>query len=281
MGRQDIRYWMAEDLTREAFSLVSRIAAEQPVAGIAGVPRSGMLAAAAGALHLGVPLYEASTNGIRRLAHGRRLDERTFQGRLVVLEDSLNTGTRFAELKQALGDKPIYASVFSTEQASHLVDYIGVPLEMPHWFDWWFWSSRAGTFWKVGTDFDGILCPDCPLDKDDDGARYVNWMKTVLPTRYAAPWGVQAIITGRLEKYRGVTQEWLRQHRMLAERLICGPWTNQYERTGGIPAFKAHHVKQQKLSAFIESNPHQAAEIAHTARVPVPCPIARKVFMPN
>ncbi len=173
------RYWLMDDLIGLAKSLASEIARDQDVAAVAGVPRSGMLAASAMAIHLSVPLFEASTLGLRSLAHGRRIENVPQKGRIIVVEDSLNTGRRFHDLKRTLGNQHIYASIFSTSRAKRLADYVACELELPRWFDWWLYGSRAMQQMRIGIDFDGILCGDCPRDTDDDGERYSAWMQSV------------------------------------------------------------------------------------------------------
>ena len=133
---QPNRYYDYDDLVYYARQLASTIAQDTQILGIAGVPRSGMLAATAAAIHLGVPLFEARADGIRDMTHGRRLDNVRNQGRIVVMEDSLNTGRRFDQLKARLGDRHIYASVFSTPQSVSKAHYVAVELALPHWFDW-------------------------------------------------------------------------------------------------------------------------------------------------
>lgn len=272
-------YWSYEDLIFHAKRLVSEIASKEKVSGVAGVPRSGMLAASAAAINLGVPLYEASLEGLRGITHGRRLENVRQEGRTVVLEDSLNTGRRFLQLKQKLGPAHIYASVFSTPHAVPRADYVGVELALPHWFDWWLWGSRHLMMARIGIDFDGILCPDCPREKDTDDEVYDNWLATVEPIRHAKPYGVPVIISGRLEKYRQTTTEWLARNNQKVASVALGNWGSARERTGrGIVEHKAKMCRELKVSAFIESCPKQAQAIQEIAKIPVACPAAGRVF---
>jgi hypothetical protein len=158
------RYWLMEDLLGLAKGLASEIAKEHEISAVAGVPRSGMLAASAMAIHLSVPLLEASSQGLRSLTHGRRIENVPQKGRTIVVEDSLNTGRRFSELKRSLGEDHLYASIFSTPRSKRLADYVACELPLPHWFDWWLYGSRAMQQMRIGIDFDGILCGDFRLD---------------------------------------------------------------------------------------------------------------------
>jgi hypothetical protein len=237
-----------------------------------------MLAATAAAIHLGVPLYEAHHDGLKEIGHGRRLDNLKHEGRIVVMEDSLNTGRRFIDLKKRLGSNPIYATVFCTPQSMKIPDYVAMELPLPHWFDWWLWGSKFLIMTRIGIDFDGILCNDCPIEDDDDGPRYDRFLRNVMPLRHAYPHGVPVIISGRMNKYEQITREWLQSNRQRAVTLALGPWTTLEQRRGKIAQFKAQMCKDFKLTAFIESDARQAREIAEFSRIPVACPDAKTVF---
>lgn len=278
-AHQPNRYYVYDDLIHYARQLASTIAQDIEILGIAGVPRSGMLAASAAAIHLGVPLYEARADGVRDMCHGRRLDNIKQNGRIVVMEDSLNTGRRFEQLKRRLGSRCVYSSVFATPQSVSKADYVAVELALPHWFDWWLFGSRHLNMARVGLDFDGILCSDCPAEKDTDDEQYSHWMSNVLPIRHAWPYGAPVIVTGRLEKYRQTTEDWLRRNRQKIGTIAFGQWQTMAERRrGGIAMHKARMAKEMKLTAFIESDSRQAQQIAEIAKIPVACPEARTVY---
>ena len=274
------RYYHYNDLTQYARELISTIARDHHIAGVAGVPRSGMLAASAAAIHLGVPLFEANMDGVQSISHGRRLDNLKQEGRIVIMEDSLNSGVRFTHLRRKLGNSHIYAAVFSTPRSIPKADYVHVNLPLPHWFDWWLWGSQYLVNRNIGIDFDGILCHDCPAEKDTDDAVYEQWMRTVEPLRHARPYGVGTVITGRLEKYRPITEEWLARNRQQVKKVHFGQWPTARERNH-IADFKAKMVQELELTAYIESDVRQARRIAEITKRPVACPAANYVFGQN
>ena len=271
------RYYHYHDLTQYARELISTIARDHQISGVAGVPRSGMLAASAAAIHLGVPLFEANMDGVRGISHGRRLDNMKQEGRIVVMEDSMNSGVRFSQLRKKLGDSHIYAAVFSTPRSIPKADYVHVNLPLPHWFDWWLWGSQYLVNRNIGIDFDGILCHDCPSGCDDDGERYSQWIQSVEPLRHARPYGVGVVITGRLERYRSLTEDWLRRNRQQVKCVHFGQWATAKERNH-VADFKAKKVLELELSAYIESDIRQARRIAEITKRPVVCPAANCVF---
>jgi hypoxanthine phosphoribosyltransferase len=273
------KYWKYADLIQEARELASRIAGNESISAIAGVPRSGMVAASAMAVQLGVPLCEASMEGVRSLSYGRRLENQPERpGRVLVVEDSINTGRRFRELQAKLGKDYLYASVFSTTAGAKQCHYVGVQIDLPHWFEWWFWGSKSAQINKIATDFDGILCEDCPPMKNYDCDKYRYWLRHVRPIVHASPHGVPYIITARLEDYRGATLEWMVKHRQVCGELVMGPWRSSSERARHCPgSWKASECKRLEIKTFIESCPKQAAVI-HEAGVTVVCPELGRVL---
>lgn len=271
------RYYVYEDLICYSRSLISAIARDHEICGVAGVPRSGMLAAAAAAIHLGVPLLEASEAGMRPISHGRRLDNVHQAGRIVVMEDSLNSGVRFAHIRKSLGSQHIYAAVFSTPRSVGRADYVQVHLPLPHWFDWWLWGSKYLLNRNIGIDFDGILCGDCPRDCDTDDQKYIDWIRSVEPIRHAKPFGVPLVVTGRLERYRDETVQWCKRNRQEVKAFRFGPWASAKERNH-IADWKAKMCLELNLTGFVESDARQAARIAEITKLPVVCPDARLCF---
>ena len=55
------------------------------LAGVAGIPRSGMFVASYVAMMSGVPLYEASKEGIKKISCGFRMEGQELDGTIVVI----------------------------------------------------------------------------------------------------------------------------------------------------------------------------------------------------
>jgi orotate phosphoribosyltransferase len=88
-----IQYIKTEQLIRDAHKLAWML--PDKIRGVAGVPRSGMIAASVIATARSVPLYSASRNHEpTKLENGFRILGRTepYGGPLVVVEDSVNSG---------------------------------------------------------------------------------------------------------------------------------------------------------------------------------------------
>lgn len=120
-------------------------------------------------------------------------------------------------------------------------------------------------------DLDGVICEDIPdPETDDDGERYLSFIKTAKP-RFI-PHEPIILVTGRLEKYRSVTEEWLHEHHIGVKQLIMCPCNTIEERKRLNPAiYKANVYSNSKLLVFVESNFDEAKIISGISKRPVFC----------
>lgn len=129
---------------------------------------------------------------------------------------------------------------------------------------------------KVGSedacfDMDGVLCEEVPASEDDDGIKYINFIKNSRQL-YHPEREIDTIVTSRLEKYRAITEEWLKKHNIKYKKLIMLNLKTQNERNRiDVGAFKAQKLKESKLALFIESSPKQALRIKQLTGIPVFC----------
>ncbi|QDV85003.1 Phosphoribosyl transferase domain protein [Stieleria magnilauensis] len=273
-----------EELRRDIADFASRLSVMQLDA-IAGVPRSGMMVASELAVRLGLPLYSLEESGLHRLATGLRLRNVELKaGKLLVMEDSTASGTSINEAKQWLGDRPntLFGAIYSTTQALAGIDLHHRTLELAHWFEWnLLGNPNLMNTIPIGTDFDGVLCPDFTPEEDDDGLRYRMRIIEMPCIRHPGVAELPYIITARLEKYRELTEQWLAERRIKYRRLVMGPWRTQQERSMvDVGEWKANRCREFGLDIFIESCSVQAKRIANVARgVAVVCPEAKTTFI--
>lgn len=275
-------YHTIDDLILNSVKLASNIASYEQIKGVAGIPRSGLTVASAMAVHLGVPLYYIDhLDNLNPIPNGLRLSGVSpDNGKILLVDDSMNTGQRMREIRQRLGDRYyVYGAVYSTHKAKSYADYIQVLIDLPHWYEWWLYGCPLLYYQKVATDFDGIICEDCPPQYDDDGPLYTKWMMEVKPIRHFYPHGVPYAITARLEKYAKLTRWWLDRNKQVVGNVIHAPYKSKEERSRhSIAQFKAQKCKELGVEIFIESEPVQAMEIAALTDKPVICPKSRKVY---
>lgn len=248
---------------------------------VIGIPRSGMVVASQMSIRLGIPLYSLGEYGPVYLGGGLRVRRRGGSAepvKAIMVEDSTASGHSLLEAEKwmdGLMEKwgVCKAAIYSVPgQIENLEEYHR-ELDLPHWFEWnLIWNKWIMDQWKVGVDFDGILCPDFTPDQDDDGWRYLDAMKKA---RCLVPSGthIYAIVTARLEKYRPWTEDWLTKHGITYEHLIMGPWGDRNERSKVcLGSYKADHCEALGVGMFIESCPVQSEVMRSRRYQPVLCP---------
>jgi uncharacterized HAD superfamily protein len=122
-------------------------------------------------------------------------------------------------------------------------------------------------------DFDGVLCLDPTKEENDDGPHYRQFLREALPLMLPTlPIG--AIVSSRLEKYRGETEEWLHRHGVRYNELFLLDCASGEERQRLKPhaQFKASVFRSNPFyQVFIESDPGQARQIASLTGKSVIC----------
>lgn len=261
-----------ETFTKHTLLLTQKILKDHPnVAGIAGVPRSGIRAASEIAIRLNVPLYVANKEGMSPVGggcrssgmhpHGPTGNDKS--GPIVVVEDSTCSGYSISEIRNAIGNShPVYA-VYGASPGRFDVDGYAVNLELPHWFEWNLWNNgQILKDWNVATDWDGVLNDDCSIEDDDDGERYLNWIKSTPAIRHPRSYKIPYIITARREAYREESEAWLKENGILYGELVMFPGTFEERSKTDIGSWKADMARQRGAKIFIESCPVQAEIIA-------------------
>jgi hypothetical protein len=240
---------------------------------VVGIPRSGMLPASIIATHLQLPLStpEAYAAGI---VHGRSGSRVSVGSRILLVDDSCNKGRAFKRASAVLpkAAKIVRLAVFGPYQVdpASVCDLWFETVPGPRAFAWNMNKHIRLPRW--GFDFDGVLCRDNTKAENDDGPRYARFLSEAeplfLPQRPIGP-----IVTGRLEKYRGETTDWLRRHGIQFESLTMMQFATKAERMahGGRGQWKAEQAMRLGVEFFIESCPKQAAIIAREAGIGVFC----------
>lgn len=252
---------------------------------VVGVARSGLVPAALIADYLHAPLYVASREHVAPAGAGFRLMGSPLDGKhghVLLVDDSACSGRQSREVRvwvqAAFPRARLYtAAIYATPAAIPDFDFVAVELDSPHYLEWNYFNCPLID--KAALDFDGILCPDVPAEDDDDGFRYFQCLLNMPPRYLPRRSAVSAIVTARLEKYRPISEAWLKKWGVRWERLIMGPWKTQAERVGQIAKWKAGVYASLPNSMFVESNRGQAIAICELTGKPVLCPAAGRVMI--
>lgn len=284
-----MNYRTFEDLGRIIHKNIS-IIAEQEFDLIVGIPRSGMIPAYMIALDLNIPICsyfdfienkEIKRNAGRDIKKNIKYPQEA--KKILIVEDSYNTGEKLAKL---LNDIPkierkkcqtmaVYSAI-----KDPMIDYFFELVPQPRMFEWNIMHHpdiKNSCF-----DMDGVLCEDPTGEQNDDGKKYLEFIKKTKP-KYIPTYTIDTIITSRLEKYRKPTEEWLKKHNVKYNNLIMlnGVTAEERRKLGLHGKFKANEYKNSKYTLFYESNYDQAVEINMITKKPVYCVDENKMIYDN
>lgn len=261
---------------------------------IIGIPRSGSIPASLIATHMQRPVADLNYFLETGQACGR---SGTFSNepirRILLVDDTVNKGRAMNRAVQLIKTKRPKVEIirfavwgpYQLDDPKSVVDVWLQDLKGPRVFQWNLWKHIRGPRWFY--DMDGVLCRDPRKDENDDGSKYLEFIKTAeplfLPTR-----PIGHIVTARLEKYRQPTVEWLKRHGVEFQSLSMMQHSTKAERMaagnrGGWKALivNAMDTGEFKKELFIESSPKQAGIIARETGLQVFCTSTQTVFRPD
>lgn len=237
---------------------------------VVGIPRSGLLVANLISLSINKPLVDLDgfTKG-KIFGGGLRLSKKLLNftkiKKVLVIDDSLNSGASLEEAKEKIRksniDKEIiYGIVYLKPGQEDKVDIYFEHCSMPRVFEWNLFHHDILN--RSCVDIDGILCRDPSNKENDDGKRYLHFIKNVKP-KISPTVEISHLVTCRLEKYRGETIDWLNKNNIKYKNLEMMQYKTKEERIrdGNHAKFKAEKYLESNTDLFIESNSIQAKEI--------------------
>lgn len=260
------------DLNRTIFSHFHELPKDIDI--VAGIPRSGLLAANIIALYLNLPLTDIDSLSEGRLINTGRTNRKSGwvesiseARRILVVDDSANSGSSIRKAKEKLSGcdfygKIIFMAVYAVEEAVKFLDAYFEIVDKPRMFEWNYLHHSSLS--RACFDIDGVLCPDPTEEENDDGEKYIEFIRNV-PARFTPTFEIGCLVTSRLEKYREETEYWLRKNNIRYGELIMMNLATKEERiaSGSHGRFKAeHYMRMKRADIFVESNPAQAEEIA-------------------
>ncbi len=258
---------------------------------VVGVPRSGLLAANLLALagnirmsdldsYLDGRVYSAGTtktHSLRKTTSGPR--------KVLILDDSIRTGEAMTTVRERvaaakLEDTVIYAAVYGATAQHPETDLVFEIVLQPRIFQWNFMHHVA--LEQACVDIDGVLCHDPSEQENDDGAAYIEFLKSARPL-YPMTRPIGALVTSRLEKYRPQTEAWLAATGVRYNQLVMLdlPSKAERQRLGTHGSFKAEYYRNSAFELFIESENAQARKIARLSGKPVLCVETHTMIEPS
>ena len=282
-GTNMLNYKTYNDMAYDIKSNLSKVPTDIDL--VVGVPRSGMLPAYIIGLALNKKVCSLSefTHGILVNAGVRKTNSKGTIKKILVVDDSVNTGLAMQKVRKELAVftkkyKFTFLAVYTSgEEATKYVDIALNVLPQPRMFQWNY--LYHGFMSDACYDMDGVLCVDPTEEENDDGEKYIKFIKNATPL-YLPNRPIGYIVTSRLEKYRKETEGWLDKHGIKYKKLYMFNGTAEERRRLGLHAdFKADvYGKIKNSSIFIESNPAQAKRIAELSHKNVICCLNDKLY---
>lgn len=251
---------------------------------IVGIPRSGMIPALmlAELLNKRCADFDSFIEG-RGMSYGTRggLMRGGKSGRAVVIDDCVNSGLSLEKVRgllAPLADKyeiTCGCVYVESEKAKQMVDFwfedISRQGKEAYLKEWnilhLFRNGMNRSMWDV----DGLVCKDPPDDRNTAvyEAYLPNAVPMVIPTNR-----IGAFVTYRLEKYRSVTEAWLKRHGIEYGQLLMFDAPDRDTRNTSISSarYKARIYREATwANLFYESDVRQAEKIHQLTGKPVFC----------
>lgn len=245
---------------------------------VVGIPRSGMLPANLMALYLNLPFTDVHSfikGYIYKSGARKQFFNSSQYKNILVVDDSIASGSALNKCKKELAhlnsDFDIkYCVIYCTPEKNHLADFNLEEVATPRYFQWNIFNHTS--LEKACFDIDGVLCKDPSKDQNDDGPKYISFLKSAAPL-FIPGSKVGTIVTSRLEKYRKQTKSWLKENGVEYDKLVMLdlPDMEARQKANNHAAHKAQEFKASNYNLFVESDLQQAIEINRITKKPVFC----------
>jgi orotate phosphoribosyltransferase len=228
---------------------------------VVAIPRSGLLVGSTIATYFGKPLStpDMIIEGKQWMPAELKTQKinLNFYNTLLLVDDSICSGKQMENyvnlIQNHLPNKKIIKAVlYKSKEATYNVDsyYKEVSNKNFNQYDFSLMHQKFGL--NIACDLDGILC------KDYSGQNYDDFLRNAIPHRIPI-FEIDSILTARLEKYRGITEEWLKKHNVRYKNLymLSGHDNSDIQ---NVLKFKTKILLKEKPDLYWESNPYIAKE---------------------
>lgn len=259
---------------------------------IVGIPRSGTMVANILALYLNLPFTDIEnflkcgsikTGSTRKCRNWiKRIEDAEH---VLIVDDSISSGKAISEVKERLKGRKVsyrvtYLVVYALALSCKKADIYFELCEQPRMFEWNYMHHWALEYCCM--DIDGVICEDPAPFQNDDGTRYLDFIKNA-PPKFIPTQKVGYLVSCRLEKYRKDTEVWLEKYSVDYGELILVQNITAKERAIHFDhaKYKAEIYKKTKCFLFFESDYDQALEICQLSGKPVFCVGRRELLTSN
>lgn len=273
----NINYRSFEDLNKAILKSLHKFPHDVDL--IVGIPRSGMLPANLLALYLNKPYTDIDSFIDGRIyGCGKRGDtiETTNNKKILIIDDSICSGKAVAKAKDRIAKAKLdnkfqflYSAIFATTNAKNRINIYCEIVDGTRFFQWNLFHHPP-LLSQSFCDIDGVLCPNPPID--DDGEQYIQYIRNA-PKLYTPTVEIDTLISCRLEKYRAITEEWLKKNDIKYRHLILLnlPTKEARQKWHKHGEYKGLQYKDSQAILFIESSLWEAKKIQQISKKPVFC----------
>ena len=255
-----------------------------PISAVCGIPRSGIVVAGQLATLMGIPAISLDSLkcGVRSWRPPTSKPLPAKRGMVLVVDDTCWSGGTIRQVREWLGDSAsgcLFGSVYAQGgKEIDGLDFHGFDLtSINHCFAWnYLRDMHSGS---TMTDMDGVLCADWTgKDDHEEGGEYASFLLNASP-RVIPVYPVLGVVTGRVEKNREATEDWLARNGVRHHGLHM-PFRDNDSRKGrcvGTEKAKIYAV-EQRATLFVESDPRQSQVIFEKSRKPVLCTATMEIL---
>ena len=241
---------------------------------VIGIPRSGMIVASMISQIRNIRMGSVQSLLLGEYEYGHRVIPgiENLPRKILVVDDTLKRGRTLFKIKQRLQnlDNISYGIVYVTPGKESCVDFYYSTLESPRPFLWNVFHSLYLD--KMCVDIDGVLCIDPTPEENDDSINYQKFLTNAIPL-YIPTCPIHSIVSSRLEKWRKLTEEWLKKYNIKYNNLILSSHRTAEERrlANDYAERKAeYYIKTgNEIELFIESNFYESRIIKELSGKPV------------
>jgi uncharacterized HAD superfamily protein len=246
---------------------------------IVGIPRSGMLPANLLALYLNKPYTDIDSFVEGRIyksgSRGQCFNQEKTRN-ILIIDDLVASGKALAKAKEKIKDiapryNILYGTVYISAGNAHLVDFYCEKHYHGSLVFQWNLFLYPSLLKDSCFDIDGVMCVPPPID--DDGSLYIDYLINATPL-YLPEGKIHTVVTCRLEKYRDVTEQWLKKWNIQYEQLIMLDLPHKEARAqwGKYGIYKGTIYKERENCVlFVESSLQEAVDINRISKKPVFC----------
>ena len=273
----DLRYVRNQDLANDTMELIPQLPPD--LAGVIGIPVSGMIPAAYLSRMLCLPLYSFDhKEGVVSVGDGRRSRSAPSKdGKYLVVDDTVYSGAEMQKARKAMKEMDlncIFAVVYTKKPEE--TDLYAVHAPGSVILEWNIFNSATLTGRTlmreceggIATDFDGVICEEPQVNDVREPEKFQWWLANARPQYIPRKYEIPLVISFRIEPWRAATEAWMQKWGVKAKTLALHSARTVQDRERDkdrVVSHKAKVYRESKCTIMFESDSKQARIIAESS----------------